>query len=192
MRRSASDLHITAGVPPMIRVRGRLVPLEGFPVLGGQETREIVYSILNNDQRQRFETDWQLDFAYAIPGARPLPRQRLLPARLDRRRLPPDPAPRSSSIETLGLPPVAARVHQASRAASCSSPGPTGSGKSTSLAAMIDVINETREEHILTIEDPIEFLHRAQEVHRQPARDRRRRAELRARPARPPCARTPT
>jgi twitching motility protein PilT len=157
MRRRASDLHITSGVPPMIRVRGRLIPLEGFPVLGGQETREIVYSILNNDQRQRLETDWQIDFAYAIPGHARFRVNayfqrgsigaafRLIPAEI-------------LSIEQLGLPPV---THDF-----CSKPrgivlvtGPTGSGKSTSLAAMIDEINQSREEHIMTVEDPIEFLH---------------------------------
>ncbi len=157
MRRNASDLHITSGVPPMIRVRGRLIPMEDFPVLGGQDTREIVYSILNNDQRQRLETDWQIDFAYAIPGHARFRVNayfqrgsigaafRLIPAEI-------------LSIETLGLPTV---THDF-----CNKPrgivlvtGPTGSGKSTSLAAMIDQINTTREEHIMTVEDPIEFLH---------------------------------
>ena len=66
--RRASDLHITAGAPPTVRVRGRLTPLEGFPVLTPTDTREIVYSILSNDQRQRLETDLQVDLAYAIPG----------------------------------------------------------------------------------------------------------------------------
>jgi len=66
--RRASDLHITAGTPPMLRVRGRLAPLEGFPVLTPTDTREIVYSILSDGQRQRFENNWQLDFAYQIPG----------------------------------------------------------------------------------------------------------------------------
>src|SRR4051795_1578518 len=68
LERRASDLHITAGAPPMIRVRGRLTPLDDYPVLDPTDTREIVYSILTNDQRQRLETDWQIDFAYAIPG----------------------------------------------------------------------------------------------------------------------------
>jgi twitching motility protein PilT len=66
--RRASDLHITAGAHPTVRVRGRLTPLEDYPKLSGSDTREIVYSILNNDQRQRLETNWQLDFAYSIPG----------------------------------------------------------------------------------------------------------------------------
>src|SRR5438445_7586883 len=66
--RRASDLHLTAGAPPMVRVRGRLAPLEGYPTLTPQDTREIVYSILSDSQRQKFENNWQLDFAYQIPG----------------------------------------------------------------------------------------------------------------------------
>ena len=68
LERRASDLHITAGAKPAIRVRGRLVPLEDYPVLTPTDTREVIYSILSNDQRQRLETDWQIDFAYAIPN----------------------------------------------------------------------------------------------------------------------------
>src|SRR3954464_5455249 len=67
LHRRASDLHVTAGQHPVIRVRGRLVQLEDYPVLTTVATREVIYSILTNDQRQRLETDWQLDFAYAIP-----------------------------------------------------------------------------------------------------------------------------
>jgi twitching motility protein PilT len=157
MRRKASDLHLTAGVPPMIRVRGRLAPLEGYERLSGQDTREIIYSILNNDQRQKLETDWQIDFAYAIPGHARFRVNayfqrgsigaafRLIPAEI-------------LSIEQLGLPPVAHDFCQKPRGMVLVT-GPTGSGKSTSLAAMIDEINNSREEHILTVEDPIEFLH---------------------------------
>ncbi|HEX4564185.1 MAG TPA: hypothetical protein VH115_06980, partial [Solirubrobacteraceae bacterium] len=66
--RRASDLHLTAGSQPLVRVRGRLTRVEEYPELSPQDTREIVYSILTGDQRQRLETDWQLDFAYAVPG----------------------------------------------------------------------------------------------------------------------------
>jgi twitching motility protein PilT len=144
-------------VPPLVRAKGRLSPLDGQPVLTSADTRELVYSILNNDQRQRLETDWQVDFAYTIPGAARFRVNayfqrgaigaafRVIPAEI-------------KSIDQLGLPPIAHEF--------CTRPrgivlvtGPTGSGKSTSLAAMIDEINATREEHILTIEDPIEFLH---------------------------------
>jgi twitching motility protein PilT len=155
--RRASDLHLTAGAPPMVRVRGRLTGLEGYPTLSTTDTREIVYSILTNDQRQKFENDWQLDFAYSVPGHARFRVNafmqrgaigaafRLIPAEI-------------VSIEDLGLPAV---VHEFTRRPRgfVLVTGPTGSGKSTSLAAMIDAINATREEHIMTVEDPIEFLH---------------------------------
>src|SRR5579863_10028979 len=155
--RRASDLHLSAGAHPTVRVRGHLTPLESYPVLSGTDTREIVYSILNGDQRQRLETDWQLDFAYSIPGHARFRVNayyqrgaigaafRLIPVGL-------------TGIDELGLPPA---VHDFTRKPRgfVLVTGPTGSGKSTSLAAMIDEINATREEHIMTIEDPIEFLH---------------------------------
>jgi len=68
VRKKASDLHLTSGAPPMLRVRGALAPIEGLPKLTPTDTREIVYAILNSSQRQRLETDWQIDFAYSIPG----------------------------------------------------------------------------------------------------------------------------
>ena len=155
--RNASDLHLTAGAPPMVRVRGRLAPLEGYPRLSTTDTREIVYSILTNDQRQKFENDWQLDFAYSVPGharfrvnaylqrAAIGAALRLIPATIQ-------------SIEALVLPPATHEFIKKPRGFVLVT-GPTGSGKSTSLAAMIDSINSTREEHIMTVEDPIEFLH---------------------------------
>ncbi|MGN6373208.1 MAG: type IV pilus twitching motility protein PilT [Solirubrobacteraceae bacterium] len=155
--RRASDLHISAGAPPTVRVRGRLTRLEGYPIFNETDTREIVYSILTGDQRQRLETNWQLDFAYSIPGHARFRVNayyqrgavgaafRLIPFDL-------------TSIDALGLPKA---VHEFTRRPRgfVLVTGPTGSGKSTSLAAMIDEINSTREEHIMTIEDPIEFLH---------------------------------
>src|SRR6476661_443141 len=156
MERNASDLHLTAGSAPMIRQHGKLHALD-YPALTPQQTREVVYSILTNDQRQRLETDWQIDFAYSVPGHARFRVNayfqrsaigaafRLIPFNL-------------SSIEELGLP---AAVHEFTKRPRgfVLVTGPTGSGKSTSLAAMIDEINRTREEHIMTIEDPIEFLH---------------------------------
>jgi twitching motility protein PilT len=158
LRRRASDLHVTAGQHPVIRVRGRLVQLEDYPVLTATATREVIYSILTNDQRQRLETDWQLDFAYAIPGIARfrvnayVQRQAISAAfRLIPQELP--------SIDDLGLPAVLHDFARKPRGLVLVT-GPTGSGKSTSLAGIIDEINRTREEHILTIEDPIEFLHK--------------------------------
>jgi twitching motility protein PilT len=155
--RRASDLHITAGAPPMVRIRGRLVAVDGYPRLTPTDCREVVYSILTNDQRQKLETDWQIDFAYSVPGHARFRVNayfqrsaigaafRLIPADL-------------VSIDDLGLPSAVHDFTKKPRGLVLVT-GPTGSGKSTSLAAMIDEINATREEHIMTVEDPIEFLH---------------------------------
>src|ERR671916_2789276 len=157
MERKASDLHLTAGSPPMIRHHGRLHALD-YPRLTPQTTREVIYSILTNDQRQRLETDWQIDLAYSIPGkARFRVNAYFQRASLSAAfRLIPHEMPR---LGTLGVPPVLEEFTKKPRGFVLVT-GPTGSGKSTTLAAMIDLINDTRHEHILTIEDPIEFLHR--------------------------------
>jgi twitching motility protein PilT len=155
---NASDLHMTVGACPMIRVRGELRALDGYPPLNSKDTRDVVYSILSNDQRKKLEQEWQVDFSYSVPGhgrfrvnaymqrASIGAAFRLIPAEI-------------KSIDQLGLP---AAMHEfvTKPRGFVLVTGPTGSGKSTSLAAMIDEINTTRKEHILTIEDPIEFLHR--------------------------------
>jgi twitching motility protein PilT len=153
----ASDVHITPGFPPAMRDKGKIKPLEGFPVLNSQMTREVVYGILNDDQRKRFENNQQLDFAYAIPGVARFRvncffQRGTVSAAF---RLVPQEIP---ALDSLGVPQVLREL--------CAKPrgfvlvtGPTGSGKSTTLAAMIDVINVEHQDHILTIEDPIEFLH---------------------------------
>jgi twitching motility protein PilT len=154
----ASDVHLTAGFQPAVRVRGRIVGLEDFPILAAQDTREIVYSVLNDSQRKRFENERQLDFAYAVPG---VGRYRVncffqrgsISAAF--RHIPHE----IHSLETLGLPKVLQSFCRKPRGFVLVT-GPTGSGKSTTLASMVDLINAEREEHILTIEDPIEFLHR--------------------------------
>jgi twitching motility protein PilT len=158
LRRRASDLHLTAGVPPMVRVRGRLQPLEGYQRMSPTDTREIIYSILNNDQRQRLENDWQLDFAYGSAGTGRFRvncyfQRGALGAAF--RVIPSDIA----TLEQLSLPPVLKDFTEKPRGFVLVT-GPTGSGKSTTLAAMINEINMTRDEHIMTCEDPIEFLHR--------------------------------
>jgi twitching motility protein PilT len=153
----ASDVHLTPGFPPAVRVRGRITPIDDYPPLSPQETREIVYSILNDSQRKQFENQQQLDFAYAIPGVARFRVNcffqrgaisaafRLIPAEI-------------LSLESLGLPSVLEEFTRKPRGFVLVT-GPTGSGKSTTLASMVDMINSEREEHILTIEDPIEFLH---------------------------------
>jgi twitching motility protein PilT len=153
----ASDVHLTPGFPPAIRIRGRIVPVEGYARLTPQETRDTVYSLLNDDQRKRFESRKQLDLAYAVPG---VARFRVncffqrgsISAAF--RRIPHE----IPKLQELGLPAVLEEFTRKPRGFVLVT-GPTGSGKSTSLAAMIDIINREREEHILTIEDPIEFLH---------------------------------
>jgi twitching motility protein PilT len=156
----ASDVHLTPGFQPAIRVRGRIVPMDDYPALTPQQTREVVYAILNNDQRKSFENKQQLDFAYMIPG---VARFRVnvyfqrgsISAAF--RHIPQE----IKTVEDLGLPPVMTEFCRKPRGFVLIT-GPTGSGKTTSLAAMIDLINRDREEHILTIEDPIEFMHRHQ------------------------------
>jgi twitching motility protein PilT len=154
----ASDVHITPNFPPAIRDKGKIQPMEGFPVLNGQQTREIVYGILNDDQRKRFENNQQLDFAYAIPGVARFRvncyfQRGAVSAAF---RLVPTEVP---ALDSLGVPQVIRDLTNKPRGFVLVT-GPTGSGKSTTLAAMVDVINSERQDHILTIEDPIEFLHR--------------------------------
>jgi twitching motility protein PilT len=153
---NASDLHITAGTPPMVREKGRLRALD-HPVMSSQMTREIIYSILTNDQRKKLENEWQIDFAYSIPGkARFRVNAYFQRASLGAAfRLIPNEMP---ELDSLGLPPVLRDFTKKPRGFVLVT-GPTGSGKSTTLAAMLDVINRERHEHIMTIEDPIEFLH---------------------------------
>jgi len=158
VKQKASDLHLTAGTPPMIRQRGSLVPLEGMGKLTPTDTREIIYAILNSSQRQRLETDWQIDFAYSVPGhgrfrVNTYFQRGTLAAAF--RLIPSETVP----LEKLGMPAVIGTFATKPRGLVLVT-GPTGSGKSTTLASIINEINLTRDEHILTIEDPIEFLHR--------------------------------
>jgi twitching motility protein PilT len=153
----ASDVHLTPGFQPAIRVRGRITPMEGYPPMTQQQTRDVVYAILNNEQRKRFENEQQLDFAYSIPGVARFRVNcyfqrgsvsaafRHIPAEI-------------KTLEELRMPSILADFTRKPRGFVLVT-GPTGSGKTTSLAAMIDLINREREDHILTIEDPIEFMH---------------------------------
>ena len=153
----ASDLHLTAGSPPLLRMRGRLAPIKDFPPFSGEETRELLYRILSTEQQKRLEIDRQIDFSYSVPGIARFrvnvyfQRDSLAAAfRLVPRLI--------KSAEELGLPDVLLQLATEPRGLVLVT-GPTGSGKSTTLATMIDKINETRPLHIVTIEDPIEFLH---------------------------------
>ncbi len=156
--RGASDLHVTVGSEPVVRINGRLERLEEFARLSPEETQRMLYRILSTEQQKHFEIKRQIDISYSIPGLARFrvnvyfQREslgaafRLIPAEL-------------KTLEQLGLPPVLREFTTKPRGLVLVT-GPTGSGKSTTLAAVIDEINRTRDDHIMTIEDPIEFLHR--------------------------------
>jgi twitching motility protein PilT len=156
--RDASDLHVTTGTPPVIRVRGEVERLEGYEALTAEDTQQLLYRILSSEQQKQLELKRQLDFSHSIPGLARFrvnvyfQREsigaafRLIPAEL-------------KTLEELGIPSSLHELAERPRGLVLVT-GPTGSGKSTTLAALIDEINRNRSEHILTIEDPIEFLHR--------------------------------
>src|ERR687892_420169 len=152
-----SDLHITTGSPPQIRVDGHLRPLESYRVLTSADTKQLAYSVLTDAQKHRFEENLELDFSFGVKG---LSRFR---ANLFNQRGAVGAVFRAIPYEIktfndLGLPPVVSDLCKKPRGLILVT-GPTGSGKSTTLASMIDKINIDRHDHILTIEDPIEFLH---------------------------------
>src|SRR3954465_9238014 len=156
--RDASDLHVTVGTPPVIRVRGEVERLDEFAPLTPEDTQQLLYRILSSEQQKQLEIKRQLDFSHSIPG---LARFRVnvyfqresIGAAF--RLIPPE----LKTLEELGMPSTLHLLTDKPRGLVLVT-GPTGSGKSTTLAALIDEINRNRSEHILTIEDPIEFLHR--------------------------------
>jgi twitching motility protein PilT len=157
VERKASDLHLTSGVPPMVRRRGHIESLEAYPDLDPDLIRQLVYRITTTEQQKHLELGRQLDFAYGVRG---VARFRVnayyqrgsLAAAF--RTIPTE----IKSLEELGLP---SSLHELSKhpRGLVLVTGPTGSGKSTTLASLIDEINRSRTDHIITIEDPIEFLH---------------------------------
>jgi twitching motility protein PilT len=152
-----SDLHLTTNTPPQVRVHGELRPLEGYKALTSADTKQLAYSVLTDAQKHRFEESLELDFSFGVRG---LSRFR---ANLFNQRGAVGAVFRAipyeiKSFETLGLPAVVSKLCEKPRGLILVT-GPTGSGKSTTLAAMLDKINRERHEHIVTIEDPIEFLH---------------------------------
>src|SRR2546423_2146728 len=152
-----SDLHLTTNTPPQVRVDGHLRPVEGVRTLTSADTKALAYSVLTDAQKHRFEENLELDFSFGVRG---LSRFR---ANLFNQRGAVGAVFRAipyeiKSFDELGLPAVVTDLCKKPRGLVLVT-GPTGSGKSTTLAAMIDKINRERHEHILTIEDPIEFLH---------------------------------
>ena len=161
VEKRGSDLHLLAGLPPAIRVNGELVPLKEFGNLSPEDVKTLVYGIMDEEQRRRFESDpamrFELDFAYSVNGAGRfrfnVHKQRGTMGAVARSL-----ATTIPSLSKLNLPESVQKMTLAKKGLALVT-GPTGSGKSTTLAAIIDNINETRADHILTIEDPIEYLH---------------------------------
>ncbi|HXG57477.1 MAG TPA: type IV pilus twitching motility protein PilT [Thermoanaerobaculia bacterium] len=156
VERGGSDLHITTNSPPQIRIDGKLVPLD-MPPLTAPETKQLAYSVLTDAQKHRFEEALELDLSFGIKGLARFRanifNQRGAVAAVYRQ-IPYE----ILGFKDLGLPPVVEEICNRPRGLVLVT-GPTGSGKSTTLAAMIDKINRERHEHIITIEDPVEFLH---------------------------------
>ena len=156
LEKGASDLHLTTGCPPQMRLHGHLVPMN-YPELGPADTKQLIYSVLTDAQKHRFEEENELDLSFGLKGMSRFRANvfvqrgataaaiRVIPTQI-------------KSMEELGLPPVVSELIKRPRGLILVT-GPTGSGKSTTLAAMIDKINTERHDHIITIEDPIEFLH---------------------------------
>src|SRR4030081_2027885 len=153
---AGSELHITTNSPPQIRVHGHLVPLD-LPQMTPAETKQLAYSVMTDSQKHRFEESLELDFCFGLKGLARFRANvfnqrgataavfRLIPFEI-------------KSFNQLGLPAVVSKLCDKPRGLVLVT-GPTGSGKSTTLAAMIDKINSERHDHIMTIEDPIEFVH---------------------------------
>jgi twitching motility protein PilT len=154
--RKASDLHITAGVPPELRIDGSITATE-YEVLTPERCTALAYSVLSDEQRKRFETTKELDFSFGVKGLSRFRANVFLQRGVTSmaiRQIPYE----ILAMERLGLPPVAREFTNRQKGLVLVT-GPTGSGKSTTLAAMIDRINANRQSHIMTIEDPIEYIH---------------------------------
>jgi twitching motility protein PilT len=154
---TGSDLHLTTGTPPQVRVDGELQPLDGYAPLGREDTQRLIYSVLSDAQKKKFQDDLELDLSFGIVNVSRF-RLNVFDGRggigAVFRAIPFE----VKSFDELGLPSVVENLCQKPRGLVLVT-GPTGSGKSTTLAAMLDKINRERHAHILTIEDPIEFLH---------------------------------
>jgi twitching motility protein PilT len=155
--RGASDLHLTVGIPPKLRLHGALVDVDGWPPLKKEVLHTMIYEILSDQQKAKFEEHWDLDFSIELQSLGRY-RANVFQQRLGEGavfRLIPS---RIKTLEELGLPSVLGDLALRDRGLILVT-GPTGSGKSTTLAAMVDLINNRRTAHIITIEDPIEFVH---------------------------------
>lgn len=156
VQKKASDLHVSANLPPVIRIDGELVRTN-LPVLSSDDVETLIFPILTNEQRRTLEQNWELDFGYGIHGLGRF-RVNVYKDKGDYAAVFRVINSEPPTFESLGLPEILRKISDRPRGLVLVT-GPTGSGKSTTLAAMIDYINSTRTEHILTIEDPIEFIH---------------------------------
>ena len=158
MAHGASDIHLRVGIPPMLRIQGKFVPLRDFARLTPEETANMAASIMNKVQKEKFARTMELDMAYGVRGLgrfrANIFRQRMTLGLVFRTI-----SSKILSFEELNLPPILSKIADEHRGLVLVT-GTTGSGKSTTLAAIIDYINNSRSGHILTIEDPIEFMHR--------------------------------
>lgn len=157
IRQNASDLHLTVGIPPMLRVNGNMKAIENLPKLSADLVLELCYSILSQDQRSQFEKNQELDISISVKDLCRFRVNlfiqkgnlagvfRVIPSRI-------------KTLEELSVPPVVADLARRGQGLVLVT-GPTGSGKSTTLAAILDLINEERACHIVTLEDPIEYFH---------------------------------
>lgn len=157
VEKGGSDLHMKAGRPPLMRIKGDLIPIEGMPEISKEDMKDILYEMLTDFQKEKLEKELELDFSHIIEGLARFRGNilhqmgclgavfRVIPMEI-------------LTVEQLGLPEVLNDIVDR-KSGIVLVTGPTGSGKSTTLAAMINKVNETRHEHIITIEDPIEFVH---------------------------------
>jgi len=160
VQRGASDIHMVIGKPPVVRMRGSVMPLAEFPVVTAEESKRLIYSLLTSDQKMKFEENMELDCSFSLPNVSRFRINvfvqkngveavlRVISAKI--------PQP-----EDLKLTPAILQFADLPRGLVLVT-GPTGSGKSTTLACMINLINQKREDHILTIEDPIEYVYESQ------------------------------
>jgi twitching motility protein PilT len=157
VERGGSDLHLTAGIPPAIRVNGEMTLLDDYPKLQADELQKLLYAIMTQKQREAFENELELDMSYSVPGVARF-RVNVFQQRDTMgsvmRMIPFEILP----LEKLGIPEQVANFAYLPRGFVLVT-GPTGSGKSTTLASLIDLANRNRAAHIMTVEDPIEFLH---------------------------------
>ena len=156
VQKKGSDLHISSSLPPVMRIDGNLMR-HNSKVLSSDEVEDLLFPMLSNEQRRRLEQEWELDFSYGIEGVGRF-RVNMYKDKGNYAAAFRTINANAPQLEDLGMPDVVKKMAEKPRGLILVT-GPTGSGKSTTLAAMIDYINRTRAEHILTIEDPVEFVH---------------------------------